>query len=192
MHPTGKPENSHSPVSGPGSDATELSASLYGRLRRLARRYMAAERRDHTLQPTALVHEALLRLLQSDQAGLESSTDFLARAAVQMRRVLVDSGRARRADKRGGGAIRVSLKDGDLAVGGDQIDVLALHEALQKLGKGSPRQERVFDLRFFSGMKFVEIGQTLGVCERTVRNDWRFARTWLARELFDGRSPGST
>jgi len=190
MHPTGKPETVRRNDSS-RAGITDLSASLYGRLRRLAHKYMSAERRDHTLQPTALVHEALLRLMQAEQAGLDSRADLLARAAVQMRRVLVDSGRARRADKRGGGAIRVPLREGDLATGDGLIDILALHEALQQLGRKMPRQEQVFDLRFFSGMTFEEIGLSLDVCERTARSDWRFARAWLARELFSGRSSGS-
>lgn len=150
---------------------------------------MAGERGGHTLQPTALVHEAYLRLSQQ-RTEWESPSHFLAIAATAMRRVLVDHARARNTAKRGGGA----PTSADSAAAGleawlslvDAIDVEAIDKALEKLAALDERQARVVEMRFFGGMEVAAVAAVLGVSERTVKSDWRVARAWLRRELGPG------
>jgi RNA polymerase sigma factor (TIGR02999 family) len=166
------------PVSTP-----EFASLLYDKLRALAAHYMRSERRDHTLQPTALVHEAYLRLIDSPAIDWQGKTHFFAVAAVQMRRILTDHARARRAARRGGGARRLTLDD-TLAVSRDGlVDALALDEALERLAERSRRQTSVVELRFYGGLSIRETSEALGVSEGTVKGDWRVARAWLYREL---------
>lgn len=166
-----------------GRDATAPPSLLYAELRALARRYLRGERTEHTLQPTALVHEAWLRLIDAEPGAARDRKQFFALAATMMRRVLVDHARARAAGKRGGRAVRISLSDVEPASESDGVDVLALHEALGGLASGNPRQARVVELRFFCGLDLEEAAVALGVSVDTVKADWRFARAWLNREL---------
>jgi RNA polymerase sigma factor (TIGR02999 family) len=163
--------------------AARLMPLVYDQLRVLAGRYMDRERRDHTLQPTALVHEAYLRLIDASQIDWQGKTHFFAMAATQMRRVLADHARARGARKRGGGARKVTLGD-NVAIGpAGTLDMLALDEALERLARSSPRQSRVVELRFFGGLSVEETARILDVSTGTVKGDWRVAKAWLAREL---------
>jgi RNA polymerase sigma factor (TIGR02999 family) len=156
---------------------------LYQEMRALARRYMSRERPDHTLQPTALVNEAFLRLSGSRQTDWRSDTHFLAMAATHMRRILVDHARAANSKKRGSRARQITLVD-ELAIADDRpLDVLVVDEALTRLAERSERQARVVEMRLFSGMTVGEVAAALSVSERTVKGDWRVARAWLAREL---------
>jgi RNA polymerase sigma factor (TIGR02999 family) len=171
---------------GDANAASRLLPLVYDQLRALAARYMQGERPDHTLQPTALVHEAYLRLIDGDRIDLQGKTHFFALAARQMRRILADHARARHAAKRGGGARRITLKDAD-ALGTDGlIDMLVLDQALEKLSRESPRQSRVVELRYFGGLSVEETARALDVSPGTVKGDWRMARAWLTRELSRG------
>jgi RNA polymerase sigma factor (TIGR02999 family) len=167
----------------------DLSERIYDDLRKLAAARMAAERPDHTLQPTALANEAFLRMMDQEKVDLRSRAHFFALAATMMRRVLVDRARAKRAEKRGG-ARRVEGLDGSLAeelgvVGQDADELLALDEALGRLALAQPRQARVVELRFFGGLGLEETAEELGVSRETVKLDWRFARAWLNQALSD-------
>jgi RNA polymerase sigma factor (TIGR02999 family) len=167
---------------GPGA-ASRLLPLVYDELRALAARYMQSERPDHTLQATALVHEAYLRLIDSSGIDLQGKTHFFALAAIQMRRVLAEHARAHKAAKRGGGARRLTLHDvGGISPDG-VVDMLALDQALEKLSRESPRQCRVVELRFFGGLSVEQTAQVLEISESTVKGDWRVAKAWLACEL---------
>lgn len=166
----------------PGA-AARLMPLVYDRLRALARRYLRQERPGHTLQPTALVHEAFIRLIQVDQIDWRGKTHFFAMAAILMRRILVEHARAAAAGKRGAGAEKVTLTDAAAIVGGPSLDLLALDEALTRLGARSPRQARVAELKLFAELDTREMAYALGVSERTVKGDWRLARAWLMRAL---------
>lgn len=178
--------DSGGPPAGEGSDPGRLAATLYEELRRIARRRLRREGAGHTLQPTALVHEAYVRLAAKDAVAWRGKTHFLAAAAGEMRRILVDHARARDAGKRGGGAQRVTLADAALAVRDRTVEILSLDEALAALAARSPRQARVAEMRLFAGMLVEEVAEALGVSERTVKDDWRVGRAWLARELRGG------
>ena len=170
-----------------GSSEAEsaLIPLVYDELRRLARRHLRRERPNHTLQTTALVHEAYLRLIACEQAGLADRTHFFALSATLMRRILVDHARTRRAEKRGGDIRNVALEQG-LQIGSEENwdHILAVHEALTRLAEIDPRQAKVVELRFFAGMEHDEIAQALGVSDRTVKRDWRFAQAWLYSHMF--------
>jgi RNA polymerase sigma factor (TIGR02999 family) len=168
---------------GDRSAASRLMPAVYDQLRELAARYMAGERQDHTLQPTALVHEAFVRLI--DQSGIDwkSRAHFFAIAAEVMRHVLVDHARRRNAVKRGASVQRVTLNESADVAGRDEIDVLALDEALEELNRLNERQRKVIDLRFFGGMTVEEAAHVLEVSPQTVRLDWRMARAWLHQRL---------
>lgn len=163
-----------------------LLPQLYDELRRLANKVMRGERADHTLEPTALVHEAYLRLAQVP--GIEASNrgQFLALASRTMRRVLVDHARSRRAEKRGGQPVRVTLSEG-AAVAEQQFDLLALDEALERLETLDPQQVRIVELRFLTGLEVEEVAAALGISAATVKRDTAMAKAWLYREL-DGAS----
>jgi RNA polymerase sigma factor (TIGR02999 family) len=163
-----------------------LMPLVHQELYQLARRYMARERPDHTLQPTALVNEAYLRLIEISRVQWQNRAHFLAMAARVMRRILVDVARAHRNDKRGGGFVRVSL-DADFAAPDQPLELVALDEALQKLHAINPRQAQVVELHFFGGLTFEEAAEVLDVSRDTVKRDWRFAKLWLLRELSDGQ-----
>ena len=163
--------------------AEELLPLLYGELKGLAVRSMRGERADHTLQPTALVHEAYLRLIGSEAPRFEDRTHFVRLAARAMRNGLVDHARAKKAQKRGSGVEPASL-DAVLAVFEEQqLDVLALHEALERLAAMDEPLARLVELRFFAGLTIEETANALGVSTPTVERHWRVARMWLRREL---------
>ena len=163
------------------SDA--LVPLVYDELRRQARRALRREGEGHTLQATALVHEAWLRLDGQHDARWESRSHFLAVAAQTMRRVLVDHARARRAQKRGGGDVQISLDDAHAAAAPDTVDVLALDDALALLAAMDARKARLVELRYFAGMSIPEAAAALGVSQATVIREWAVARMWLRREL---------
>jgi RNA polymerase sigma factor (TIGR02999 family) len=173
-------------MSNKGIPADELYPAIYGELRRVAKRYMGRERQNHTLQPTALVHEAWLRLQNERGAQWQGRTHGLALGAQAMRRLLVDYGRRQKRDKRGGGAQPVSL-DNLLKAGTTAAvpveDLLTLEAALTRLEAVDPRAAQVVMLRFFSGMSSPEVAEHLGTSVRTVEGDWTHARAWLKREL---------
>jgi RNA polymerase sigma factor (TIGR02999 family) len=156
---------------------------VYEQLRALADHYLRHEREGHTLQPTALVHEAYLRLAGQDHAGFNNRTHFFGAAATVMRRILVDHARRRNATKRGAGQVVQPLDEG-LAAGLDPtIDFLALDEALTRLAGHSPTPARVVELRYFGGLSVEETATLLEVAPITVKRHWAFARAWLHREL---------
>ncbi len=160
-----------------------LLQELYDELRALASSHLRGERADHTLQPTALVHEAYLRMSARPGLALTGHTHFLAIASIAMRRVLVDHARARAALKRGGGATHVSVRESNAITEDRTQDVLIVDSALARLAAVDPQAERIVEMRFFAGMSEVEIGTVLGVSDRWVRKQWAFARAWLRREL---------
>ena len=168
---------------GERSALDELWPVVYDELRRLARSLLRGERADHTLQPTALVHEAWVRLIGSEPVTWENRRQFFGVAASAMRRVLVDHARRRLADKRGGGAVKLSLSHADRVAAGTDPDVLALDDALNRLSQIDPDKSRLVELRFFAGLTVEETARVLGQSMRTVERDWTFAKTWLAREL---------
>ncbi len=165
----------------------QLTPLVYDELHRMARRYMQQQPIGHTLQTTALIHEAYLRLIGQREKHWENRAHFFGVAAQAMRHILVDYARARKMAKRGGGAHQVSL-DEVLTIGpecGPQVndDLVALSDALTALAALDPRQSQIVELRFFGGLTEEEIGEVLKVSARTVRSDWRLARSWLLREL---------
>lgn len=163
--------------------ADELMPQVYDQLRALAGRFMQDERAGHTLQPTALVNEAYMRMVRIERVDWQGKAHFFAVAARQMRRILIDHAHAKGAKKRGERMSHVTLDEGVLASSEDPVAILALEQALVALERRNPRQSRVAELRLFAGMQVKEIAHVLGVSERTVKGDWRFARAWLMREL---------
>ena len=161
----------------------QLTPLVEAELRRLARAYMARERRDHTLQTTALVNEAFLRLTDARLVHWQDRAHFLGISARLMRRVLVDHARSRGYQKRGGGAERVTLDERLVSSPEPAVDVLALDRALEKLTAADPRKGRVIELRFFGGLSVEETADVLHVSADTVKRDWRLAKLWLLREL---------
>jgi RNA polymerase sigma-70 factor (ECF subfamily) len=168
---------------GDAGASDQLIALVYPELRRIAGRYLRAERPDHTLQPTALVHEAYARLFTGRTLDWKSRAHFFAAVATEMRRILVDHARARNAGKRAGGFIRVPLSDVNASAVAPHDDLLALDEALRRFMELEPRAGRVVELRFFTGLDDRETAEALGVSVATVKRDWLFARSWLFREL---------
>jgi RNA polymerase sigma factor (TIGR02999 family) len=173
-----------------GAGDAQASESLvrlvYTELRRQAQLALRREDKGHTLQPTALVHEAWLRMGGQPDARWESRTQFFAIAAQMMRRVLLDHARARGAVKRGGGAVQVSLGDADRFAAEstlDAVDVIALDDALNRLEVLDPEKARLVDLRYFAGLSIPEAAEALGVSTATVGREWAIARMWLRREL---------
>lgn len=158
---------------------------LYPELRKLAAGLMARERVNHTLQPTALVNEAWLRLVDGNAVDFEGRAHFFGIAARCMRQVLVDHARSKAADKRGGDWARVTLEDSALPHVDPELELIALDSALEKLEKLDERAARVAEMRLFAGMTVPEIATELGVSPRTVDGDWSTARLWLGRELSD-------
>jgi RNA polymerase sigma factor (TIGR02999 family) len=161
----------------------ELLPLVYEELRQLADRFLAGEKPGATLQPTALVHEAYLRLVGSDRASWENRAHFFGAAARAIRRILVDRARARGAARRGGGRPLRLDTDAPLAGPEPSLDVLALDEALAKLASIDAQKARVVELRFFGGLSVDETAATLGVSASTVDRDWAFARAWLHRAM---------
>jgi RNA polymerase sigma factor (TIGR02999 family) len=170
-------------------DQTALERLLplvYEELHRIAARHMRGERREHTLQTTALVNEAYMRLADYKRMQWQDRAHFFAVAAQAMRRILIDFARARRNRKRGGDAERVTLDEGLAPTPDNHTDLLALNEALEQLEKMNARQARVVELRYFGGLDEKEVGHVLGIAPRTVRADWQLARAWLYKTLKSG------
>jgi RNA polymerase sigma factor (TIGR02999 family) len=167
-------------------DATapdRLMPLVYAELRRLARDYLRRERPGHTLQPTALVHEAYLRLVRQSDVDWQSRAHFFGIAARMMRRILIDHARAHLADKRGGGPRPLSLDETIHTPADRAAELVALDDALERLAELDPRKGRVVELRFFGGLTAAEAAAFLEVSEKTVKRDWQIARLWLHREL---------
>ncbi len=180
----------------PPKVAAELMPLVYEELRGLARRYLRSERRDHTLQPTALVHEAYLKLVDQTRVSWQGRSHFRAIGAQAMRRILIDHAREQGAEKRGAGRYQVTLSGLPHAAGGqDSIDlteVIVLEEALLELGELDPRQARALELRFYGDLPVAEIAEVLGVSKRTVEGDLAHGRAWLRRRLSRKGKQGGT
>ena len=166
----------------------KLMPAVYAELHRLAQSYMRREKVGHTLQTSALVNEAYLRLVDAHSVRWQNRAHFFAVSARIMRRILVDFARERRNLKRGGAARRITLDEGLVVSPDNGTDLLALDEALQRLAALSSRQSQVVELRYFGGLNEEEVAEALKVSPRTVRHDWSLARTWLYRELSRGVS----
>jgi RNA polymerase sigma factor (TIGR02999 family) len=164
----------------------ELEPAVYDQLRRLAGAYMRRERTGHTLQPTALVHEAYLRLVDQHKVDWKNRAQFVGLAAVMMRRILVNHARERSAAKRGADARRVSVSFADAGVSGPAVDVIALHDALDRLAAVDARKSQIVELKFFGGLTIEEVAATLGCSNATVEREWTFARAWLYDALAEG------
>ena len=162
----------------------ELMPLVYDELHRQAARFLSRERKDHTLQTTALIHETYLKLIDQRQVSLESRTHFFAIAANLMRQILVDYARKRHRRKRGGDAVKLPLEETMLAAGKEKsIDLMALDEALTRLEKIDRRQAQIVELRYFSGLSLEETAEALKVSRTTVAHNWAMAKAWLHREL---------
>ena len=177
MENGGAPPHRNPPLDPAAPD--RLLPIVYGELRRLAASYLRRERPGHTLQPTALVHEAYLRLVDQRQVDWSNRAQVMGLAAVMMRRILVNHARDRAADKRGGGAEHVPLTLAGESIGAAEVNVLDLHEALDRLAETDPRKARIVELKFFGGLTNDEIAETLRMSVATVERDWKFARAWL-------------
>ena len=173
---------------GDAAAESELTAAVYPELRRLARRYLSAERKDHTLQTTELIHEAWLRLFGANTVAVQDRNHLVALMATQMRRALVDYARHRNAQKGPGPAIRVSLAATDGVLGTPDEDVLAIDDALTALEAVDARASKVVELRFFAGLLEAEAADALGISVSTLKRDWAFARAWLLNRLNQGRA----
>lgn len=171
---------------GDAAAADRLLPFVYDELRDIARRYLQGERHNHTLQATALVHEAYLRLVDQTRTDWRDRAHFIAIAATMIRRTLIDHSRRRSAEKRGAGEPALSLADSGHEIAAEEsagVDLLALDEALDELSRLDERQARVVELRFFGGLSVDESAEVLGVSPRTVDGDWRVARAWLKSKL---------
>src|SRR5437667_9595347 len=172
---------------GQGDDAalTELTPLVYEELHRIAHRHMGGQRPDHTLQTTALVNEAYLRLADQTNPNWQSRAHFFAVAARAMRQVLVNYAKSSRAQKRGGGALRVELDEAALVSPEESKEIVDLHEALERLAALDSRKAQVVELKYFGGLNYDEMAEVLKISPVTVRRDWRFAKAWLYTELHD-------
>jgi RNA polymerase sigma factor (TIGR02999 family) len=164
----------------------KLVPVVYEELRRQAARYLKRERPGHTLQTTALIHEAYIRLIDQKNVHWQNRAHFYAISAKLMRRILVDHARSRQAAKRGGSDIKLPLEEAMITPEGREVDIVALDEALERLAAIDPQQSRVVELKFFSGMSVEETAEVLGVSTRTVKRDWNVAKAWLRREISEG------
>ena len=161
----------------------KLIPLVYDELRRRANSYMNGQPPGHTLQTTALIHEAYVRLVDQHNVQWQNRAHFFGIAAQLMRRILVDHARAKKRVKRGGSDVRVSLNDATVAIKGQDLDVVALDEALECLAQIDEQQSRVVELRFFSGLTVEETAEVMGISKATVKRDWSMAKAWLHREL---------
>lgn len=175
--------------SGSETARAKLVELVYGQLRALAEGHMRKHAGVHTLQATALVHEAFVRLVGKDDVQWNDRAHFFAACAGVMRNILADHARRRRAVKRGGGGERLTLMDGMAASNESPFDIVSLDDALTQLAALNARHARVVECRFFAGMTVPEIAEALGIAARTVDNDWAMARAWLGAHLSDGRFP---
>ena len=163
----------------------QLLPHVYDELQVMARRQLRGERNDHTLNTTALVHEAYLKLADQEQATWQNRAHFFGIAALAMRRILINYAHKRRADKRGGGAVVATLVEGEVAKEARAEELIALDEALDRLAQLSERQAKIVELWFFGGLTQEEIAEVMEISVPTIRRDWRLARAWLSRELGD-------
>jgi RNA polymerase sigma-70 factor, ECF subfamily len=170
---------------GDGRAMDELLPTVYDELKRIAKYYMSRERVSHTLQPTALVHETYLKLIDQKQADWKNRAHFFGLAAEIMRRILVNHARDRKAEKRGGGAQQVSLSVAVDSFEKPEVDILALNEALEELNRIDARKARVVELKFFGGLTGKEIAEVLQISDATVEREWSFARAWLFSKMRD-------
>ena len=161
----------------------KLMPAVYDELRRQAARYLRREQAGHTLQTTALIHEAYMRLVDQRNVQWQNRAQFFGIAAQMMRRILVDHARTKKRVKRGGSDIKVSLADATMPVEERDLDVIALDEALTRLAEIDEQQSRVVELRFFSGLTVEETAEVMGISPATVKRDWSMAKAWLHREL---------
>ena len=168
-----------------GDDAalSELAPLVYQELRRLAHRQMGGERADHTLQTTALVNEAYLRLADQSNLNWQNRAHFFAVAARAMRRILVSYARSQRSQKRGGGALKMDLDEAAVVSPEESQQIVDLHDALERLATLDPRKAEVVELKYFGGLNYEEMAEVLKISAITVRRDWRFAKAWLYTEL---------
>jgi RNA polymerase sigma-70 factor (ECF subfamily) len=169
---------------GDDSALAELTPLVYEELRRLAHHYMEGERPNHTLQTTALVNEAYLRLADQTNPNWQSRAHFFAVAARAMRRVLVSYARSNRAQKRGGGGARIELDEAAILSPEQSNEIVDVHEALERLGTLDSRKARVVELKYFGGLNHDEIAEVMKISTITVRRDWVFAKAWLHKELY--------
>jgi len=168
--------------------ADQLLPLVYDELRRQAARYLRRERAGHTLQTTALIHEAYIRLVDQKRVQWQNRAHFFGIAAQLMRRILVDHARSRHRVKRGGSDVRVSLAEASLTVKARDLDVLAIDEALDRLAQVDERQAKVVELRFFSGLSVEETAEVLQISPATVKREWSMAKAWLHREISNDQS----
>lgn len=171
-----------------GAKGGEILPLVYDELRAIARRFMRDERPGHTLQPTAVVHEAYLRLVDESRVNWQGRTHFRAVCAKVMRRVLIDYARARKREKRGGGDKAVLLDTIAVPLELGDIDALELHDAIDRLSALDARQARVVELRYFGGLSVEEVAEMLGVSRRTVESEWTHAKAWLRVQLSRNKS----
>ena len=168
---------------GDPSEAERLLPLVYDDFRALAKNFLRRERPDHSLQPTEIVNEAYLRLVDYKQVEWQGRTHFFAAGAEVMRRILVDHARRKLRKKRGGRPVRVELTDSLHVSSRQEADVLALEEALEKLERVDPKQARIVELRFYGGLTVQEAAEIMGLSKRTVEREWTMIRAWLRREL---------
>jgi RNA polymerase sigma factor (TIGR02999 family) len=168
---------------GDSSAREKLMPLVYEELRRLAARYLRRERLNHTLQPTALVNEAYLRLIDQQKVEWQNRAQFFGLAAKLMRNILVDHARSHQAAKRGGENYSVSLSRADRVSAASAVDLVALHETLERLTTHDPQKSNIVELRFFGGLTIEETAEVLDISHATVERDWKMARAWLRREL---------
>jgi RNA polymerase sigma factor (TIGR02999 family) len=168
---------------GDESALDQLTPLVYSELRRLAGRYLRKERPDHTLQSTALVHEAFIRLVDQREVKWQNRAHFFGVAAQMIRRILVDHARGRHASKRGSGAPKLSLDEALATPERKDLDLIALDDALNSLAKIDPQQARIVELRFFTGLTVEETAEVLGISPATVKRDWVTAKAWLYRDI---------
>jgi RNA polymerase sigma factor (TIGR02999 family) len=161
----------------------KLMPLVYSELRRLARNYLRRERRNHTLEPTGLVHEAYLKLVEQQSITWKNRAQFFALAAKMMRNILVDHARSRKAEKRGGERYLISLSKADRFAKKPDVDLIALDDALCDLETIKPQHSRIVELRFFGGLTIEETAEVIGMSHATVEREWSFARSWLRREV---------
>lgn len=161
----------------------EIIPLVYQELRRLANTYLQREQRQHTLQPTALVHEVYLRLAGQENADFQNRAQFFGLAAKLMRNVLVDHARAQKRAKRGGSQIKLSLSKADAFDNREDVDLIALDDALSTLAATNPQHSQIVELRYFGGLTIEETAEVLGISHATVERSWKFARAWLRTQL---------
>ena len=174
-----------SAASGDRDNVDALMAAIYADMRRIAEKHLRAERADHTLQPTALVHEAYLKLINQRGTDWKDRAHFFAIASRIIRRILVDHARQKKAAKRGAGQERVSLEDAEMNLGNRDVDLMALDEALNDLAQLDAQQAKVVEMRFFGGLTLAEIAEALNMGRRSVDRSWSAARAWLYVRLSD-------